>query len=407
MIRSANLTLSVSRNAGGLFDGVRRLVQSQTSAGMDSRVFAIKDDFTEADSAAWEPIKVQTFPPSWPRQLGYSPSFLKELAVYEPDVAHTHGIWVYPSSATNRYCRKTRTPYIISPHGMLDGWAVNNSRWKKAVAHFLYEGAHLREARCLRALCEAEARAIRELGLSNDIAIIPNGIDFPTGLPDSPAPWSGVVGPGQKVILFLARLHAKKGLVNLINAWAASRLSESSEWVLAIAGWDQGGHEQELKQLAGESGIVWTDIRPKSTPRPPSSSRPPSIVFLGPQFGGAKAACYHYSDAFILPSFSEGVPMTVLEAWTRSKPVLITPQCNLPEGFAAGAAMKVDPAVKSLTGGLIGFSQLSDEERIAMGRRGYALASQKFVWPRIADQMKEVYMWMLGGGQRPACMADF
>ena len=99
--------------------------------------------------------------------------------------------------------------------------------------------------------------------------------------------------------------------------------------------------------------------------------------------------------------------MTVLEAWVHSKPVLMTPQCNLPEGFTSGAALKVDPTVKSLTDELNRFWRMSDIERAIMGNRGYALAAERFVWPRIAEQMKELYEWMLGGGLRPACLTDF
>jgi poly(glycerol-phosphate) alpha-glucosyltransferase len=388
---------------------------------MEVRVFGVRDEFTDADIPAWQPVPVSAFQPTWPERFGYSPRFLEELIAFQPDITHTHGIWVYTSIATNRYSRRKQSPYLISTHGMLDRWAIQNSRFKKAIAHFLYEGAHLRGARCLRALCEAEARAIRELRLSNDIAIIPNGVDIPEignrkseiGNP----PWEGLIEPGQKVLLYLGRMHPKKGLANLIKAWAELKKNRNSEignqksdWVLAIAGWDQGGHEAELKSLAAELGLSFSDVRSQKSEDSDriSDLRPPtSVVFLGPQFGDAKAACYHYSDAFILPSFSEGVPMAVLEAWVNSKPVLMTPQCNLPEGFSSSAALKMEPTVESVTNGLNEFWRMTDAERTAMGTRGYALAAGRFVWPRIAEQMKELYEWMLGGGSRPACLADF
>src|SRR4030095_3065150 len=116
----------------------------------------------------------------------------------------------------------------------------------------------------------------------------------------------------------------KKGLVNLLRAWAKVARSQSSDfcppssdWVLALAGWDQGGHEAELKQLATELGIPWADVRERGKGGAISafSFQNFSILFLGPQFNEAKAACYAACDAFILPSFSEGLPMVVLEAW--------------------------------------------------------------------------------------------
>jgi poly(glycerol-phosphate) alpha-glucosyltransferase len=179
LIKTANITGPVSRKAGGLFESVRRLVQSLAETGMDVRVLGIQDEFTAADLAAWSPVSVSAFKPTWPARFGYSPEFLEELAEFAPDLTHTHGIWLYPSVVTNRYSRREGTPYMISAHGMLDPWAIRHSRWKKLIAYFIFEKAHLRGASCLRALCEAEARAMRQVGLRNPIAIIPNGIDLP------------------------------------------------------------------------------------------------------------------------------------------------------------------------------------------------------------------------------------
>lgn len=447
MIRTANLTLSLSRNAGGLFEGVRRLVQSLVQAGTEEFVFGVQDEFTAADLSAWQPVVASAFKPTWPGKFGYSPRFLEELLALKPDLTHTHGIWGYPSVAATRYSRRNQSPYLISTHGMLDHWAIQNSRWKKAVAYFLYERAHLRGARCLRALCAAEAHAIRELRLRNDIAIIPNGIDLPEIGNHPPTqscgatwnsevgnpPWEGVIEPGQKVLLYLGRMHPKKGLANLLLAWAKaqnsqlSTLSSQPPWVLALAGWDQGGHEDELKRLCDELGLSFSDVRDqKSDTREERGKQKTdsknefqlsafknvrqaqwSVVFLGPQFNEARAACYHYCDAFILPSFSEGLPMVVLEAWANSKPVLMTPQCNLPEGFSSGAAIRIEPNAESIAQGLRTLFQSSISELQSTGSHGRALAAERFAWPRIAEQMKELYEWMLGGGPRPACLADF
>ncbi len=429
MIRTANLTASVSRNAGGLFESMRRLLQSLIKTGMDASVFGLRDEFTDADIEAWQPAAVRAFNPVWLGKFGYSPHFLEELTAYKPDITHTHGVWVYTSVATSVYCRKTRSPYLVSAHGMLDSWALSHSRWKKAIAHFLFEGRHLRGARCLRALCEAEARAMRQIGLTNEIAIIPNGIDPSTGTPPAPPCWEGIVEPETKILLYLGRIHPKKGLANLLRAWSLAINDaplNGGAWALAIAGWDQGGHEGELKRLATEIGINWIALngpdrnlgngqrqsdgrRSAFDDKSPFGNRQSkaSVIFLGPQFNQAKAACYHHCDAFILPSLSEGVPMVVLEAWANAKPVLMTAQCNLPEGFAAGAALKIEPCVQSITDGLNQFWRMSDRDIKALSERAKSLAAERFSWPRIAGETKAVYEWMLGGGTKPDCLADF
>jgi poly(glycerol-phosphate) alpha-glucosyltransferase len=334
------------------------------------------------------------------KAIGYAPGLAAALENFAPDVCHTHGLWLYPSVAAKNYSRKHRQPYLVSPHGMLDPWALKNSRWKKRIAWMLFEHAHLRGAHCLRALCASEADSIRQLGLGNEIAIIPNGIDLPTASPASSPPWAGLVEPGKKVLLYLSRIHPKKGLVNLLKAWATVQKSKS-DWVLAIAGWDQGGHEAELKRLCAELKILFTDVREPAT----SNQQPATVLFLGPQFNTAKSACYHHCDAFILPSFSEGLPMVVLEAWANTKPVVMTAECNLPEGFQAGAALKIEPTKSRVAAGLNELFRMSEAERVAMGGRGRELVVARFTWPRIAQQVEEVYAWMLGGGAKPGCIS--
>jgi poly(glycerol-phosphate) alpha-glucosyltransferase len=402
MIKSAHLTASVSRKAGGLFDAVSRLVQSQREQGMDVKVFGLRDEFTDADLKTWSPVPVTVFKPSWPNVIGCSPEFLEELNAFAPDISHTHGLWLYPSVAAKNYSRKNNRPYLISPHGMLDPWALKNSRWKKLIAWSLFERGHLRGARCFRALCASEAQSIRRLQLKNDIAVIPNGIDLPVDSAPSAPPWKDFVEPGKKVLLFLSRIHPKKGLVNLLKAWAKNQKPE--EWVLAIAGWDQGGHEAELKQLATELELAWMDIREREKISNPKI--PCAVIFLGPQFNASKASCYHHCDAFVLPSFSEGLPMVVLEAWANSKPVIMTPECNLPEGFLAGAALKSEATEASLISGLNELQRMTDAERMAMGNRARDLVVQKFTWPKIGNQLQAVQEWILGGGTKPDCVLD-
>jgi glycosyltransferase involved in cell wall biosynthesis len=286
---------------------------------------------------------------------------------------------------------------------MLDRWALNNSKWKKRVAAFLYEDRHLHEAACIRALCDSEAESIRAYGLRNPICVIPNGVE----LPEKVGNWKFEIGnsklgfaEGRKVLLYLGRLHPKKNLAALLKGWAEIRKSKveggkSEQWLLAVVGWDQGGHEDELKRLAGELGLSFAAAGTAA------STALTSVAFLGPQFGADKDACYRVCDAFILPSLSEGLPMTVLEAWAYAKPVLITPECNLPEGFAAGAALRIGTNANEIADGLKQLFEMNDGDRKAIGERGRALVAEKFSWPQIGEQMRAVYEWVLGGGAPP------
>jgi len=180
-------------------------------------------------------------------------------------------------------------------------------------------------------------------------------------------------------------LHSLKGLRNLIEAWGTVR-KEAADWRLTLAGWNQNHHRAELERLADQ-----LEVRS-------------SIDFLGPQFGDDKDRCFSSASAFILPSKSEGLPVSVLEAWSRELPVLMTRECNLPEGVAAGAAIMMEPETNSIAAALRRLFALTDADREAMGRNGRRLVEERFQWQRIGETMTQVYDWILGHEPRPDCV---
>jgi poly(glycerol-phosphate) alpha-glucosyltransferase len=128
------------------------------------------------------------------------------------------------------------------------------------------------------------------------------------------------------------------------------------------------------------------------------------VHFIGPMYGQEKEAAFSHADAFVLPSYSEGLPMAVLEAWSYRLPVLMTPECNIPEGFAKDAAVRIRPDPDSVTRGLQQLVAVPVHERTEMGERGRSLVEERFTWPRVAEQMHHVYRWMLGEAGQPDCV---
>ena len=389
-MKIACLIASVSRKAGGLHESVRRLCQSLNSQpGTEVHVLGMVDEHTYEDVSSWAPVRTHVFPVSGPRDFGYAPHLKEKLFELDADILLTHGLWMYPTMVALAWHRRTRRPFVIHPHGMLDPWAVNNSYWKKRIAGFFHENAGLRKAACLRALCPSEADSVRAYGLRNPICVIPNGMDLPGESATQNPPWGGKITVGRKTLLYLGRIHPKKGLRPLLHAWALlrkRRSTQTEDWDLIIAGWNQNGHEQELNNLAGQLGIA------------------ASVHFPGPQFGYAKAAAYHHADAFVLPSLSEGLPMVVLEAWAHRLPVVMTPQCHLPEGFEAGAAICTEPEVASIVQALEILFSMDQMERIRMGHRGHQLVAERFAWSEIGTKMHEVCQWLLGEADPPDCL---
>lgn len=391
-MKVAYLMASVSRHATGRFVSVRRLAQTLVEQGaVEVEVLGLEDEYTAEDRAHWAPLRPRSFPA---RRLGpwrWSPQLASALEGCNADLLHTQELWTYPAVAALRWSARTGKPYLVSLRGMLDAWALRHSRWKKLIAGRLFANRHLRRAACLHAIAEAEIQAARAYGLRNPVCLVPNGADLPPSTPPAAPPrWAGHwPEEGRKVLLFLSRIHPKKGLPNLLSAWQlvkARGAPGSRDWGLVIAGWDEQGHEGRLKRQARALGLEQ------------------EVFFSGPLDGEDKAAALCHAAALVLPSFSEGLPMAVLEAWSYGLPVVMTPQCNLPEGFAAGAALRVEAAPEALARGLGELFAMSNAQRRELGARGRALVEHRFCWPRLAEQMRSVYAWVLGGGAAPECV---
>jgi poly(glycerol-phosphate) alpha-glucosyltransferase len=380
----------ISRRAGGLMECVQnlsRFLENEHDIHVD--VISVEDEFSTEDRARWGDLSLHLVAPKYAR-FRYAPELSHQLASLTPDLVHTHGIWTYLSVATVRWSKSsdriTPRPYLVSTHGMLDPWALHNSRWKKIIAALVFERRHLENAACIHAVNQAEAAAIRAFGLGNPICVIPNGVEVRESTPaDRMPPWAAHVVGGRKVLLYLGRLHPKKGLSILLRGWKEASKCEKG-WLLVIAGWDQGGHRSELKQLARELKI--TD----------------SVQFAGPLFGEERETAYQNADAFVLPSLSEGQPLVVLEAWSHGRPVLMTPECKLSEGFEKRAAIQMNTTVKGAAEGLRMLFALDEPALQEMGGRGRDLVIANFSWSQIASQMFAVYNWLIGRAAAPDCM---
>ena len=378
---------SMSRQSGGILGATSPLLQELQRQGKRSTVFSVIDEDSSRDLVNWETLSVRLFKRVGARAFGYCPSMSRALMQSNLDLVHTHGLWLYTSVAVMKWSRISGKPYIVSPHGMLDQWALRNSRFKKKVASILFENRHLKNASCIHALNVEEYDAVRRYGLTNPVAIIPNGVTLPSlKVTSSKAPWSDVVDPSSKVLLFLGRIHPKKGLEALISAWAKATPVLLQDWHLIIAGWDDGGHLETLKLLVSTLNVS------------------DSVSFVGALYGEEKRNAFQLASGFILPSSSEGLPIAVLEAWSYQVPVLMTKHCNLPEGFAEGAAIEIGTSSNEIVEGLISLSNHSGSDLHSIGILGRKLVAAKFSWTSISQQINSVYTWVSHGTDMPECV---
>ncbi len=373
------LSGSRSSAAGGIFEVERAIAdQLRNRHNLIVEAGGLYDDGIERDAIAWGSTPVHCFPIVGPKSFGYSPGLRKWMLESDHDLLHLHNLWMYTSVIAQLWSSKKKRPYIVSPHGMLDPWALKNSGWKKRLVELMYERRMLRDATVIHAFHDKDVGDYRNYGLVNPIAVIPNGVSLPRIRPKRLA--------CQKRLLFLGRIHPKKGLIELIEAWKAISVERDTDWKLAIAGWGDDHYITELKNRISSLGLG------------------SSIEFLGPIYGESKQDAFESASGFILPSRSEGLPMAVLEAWSYSVPVLMTDMCNLPQGFQASAAIRITHTVQGIQEGLRTFLCLSDEERIRIGCNGRTLVEEQFTWESVADRFLSVYQWMLGATAPPSCL---
>jgi glycosyltransferase involved in cell wall biosynthesis len=375
-MKIAVIVAGIGPSAGGLYYSVHALSRGVANAGDIVEVFAM-GTYTSAVFKHWAPLVPQTFPVVGPQAYRYAPGMREAVESFRPDVIHVHGLWMYSSWVALKVAGKLDCPLVLSPRGMLDSWALQNSAWKKKIMSLLQENRFLRRVDCFHALNQSELGSIRALGHQQPICVLPNGTDLPSVSDLS----SREEGKSKKRLIFIGRIHPKKGIPNLLEAWAKLQNANAStlkEWALEIYGWDDGNHLEGYRKLADQLGIC------------------ESVTWPGSIYGADKAEVLREADAFILPSFSEGLPMSVVEAWGYGLPVLMTQACNLPEGFSTGAAIEMHTTIQGTTQGLQTLMELSEEDRLTMGLRGRELAASKFTWSKQVALLRTAYKWLTG-----------
>jgi len=300
----------------------------------------------------------------------------------QPAILHDHGVWMPCNHHVAVMARKTGIPLVIHPRGMLEPWALQHRGWKKRVALRLYQNRNLETVELFFATSELEAENIRQLGFRQPIAVIPNGVDV-LGSQSIRAFQAGAE-KGQRIALFLSRIHPKKGLLNLVEAWADVR---PTNWRLCLAGPDENGHLSEVMRRVQVLGLG------------------ESVEYVGEVEGDTKAALYESADLFILPSFSENFGVVVAEALAYGVPV-ITTRGTPWEGLTSNnCGWWVDPTVQALAITMRDAMSMDSEKLRIMGAKG-RVYSGEFNWANIGQQTVDAYKWVLGQGSKPGCVFD-
>jgi glycosyltransferase involved in cell wall biosynthesis len=310
--------------------------------------------------------------------LRYSSGLARALHELAPraDVIHNHGLWLMPNVDAGRAALFARKPFIVAPRGMLAPAALAFSRLKKRVVWAMLQGEVVRRAACIHATSEQEHDEIRDFGLNNPVAIVPNGIDLPES---GRRPTSSTTA--NRVLLSLGRIHPKKGLDRLVRAWARVEAAHP-DWRLRIVGPDELGHARELVTLASELKVQRVSVEKSVS-------------------GDAKVAAYQQADIFVLPTLNENFAITVAEALAAGTPVIATKGAPWRALQSERCGWWIDHGVEPLVAALASAMLMKRETLQAMGAKGRAWMARDFSWDRVARNMLDVYRWVAAGGEPP------
>ena len=279
-------------------------------------------------------------------------------------IVHDNGVWLPFNYTVCSVARSCGIPYLVTTRGMLEPWCLRHHYLKKKLAWWLYQKRLLQGAACLHATGESEAQQLKELGLTPDVLNIPNGVT----IPQKRAP----LKESSKNVLYLSRLHPKKGIEMLLEAWADLK---PTGWNLKLAGSGEPAYVESLKSHSRQLGV--------------------GVQWLGELDDQAKWNAYHEADFFVLPTYSENFGIVVAEALASGTPVITTNQTPWLDLEMKGCGFCVSPEFKAIRHSIATMLETSHETRLAMGGRGRGWMASDYSWSSIASGFLGFYSKMI------------
>ena len=295
------------------------------------------------------------------------------------DVFHINGLWELFVHKMVLLATKEKIPYILSPHGMLEEWSLNQGKIKKKIALLLFQKKDLSRSACIHVTAHSEMESVRRLGLNNPVAIIPNGIDV------SIFPKEDIkVTKNKKILLFLSRIHPKKGIEILIEAWEKLEHPKKENWQIKIIGNGDDAYIESLKERILEKNLS------------------NEIIILPPIFdANKKIEAFRGADLFVLPTFSENFGIVIAEALASYTPVITTKGAPWKDLNEKNCGWWIDIGVNPLKNTLLEVLSVDEEVLKKMGRNGRELIEKQYSIEMVAEKTFEMYEWVVNKGKKP------
>lgn len=376
MIRRVALALpTISPLGGGVAEAARLHVKALASAGFEEiTVHTLDDRMDKVDPKQWEAAKLHQHRVVGPVSYSLAPGMVSSLMRAKPDIVHVHGVWQFHCAAVHVWSMLAGKPYVVSPHGMLEPWIRARSPGLKRAVSALYQNRFLGRASGFHLLTDKEGADVAEFLHGQPAPVVPNFAE-PYASDGRKPGWWKTGHEGRAIYLFLGRLHEKKGVMELMDAWA--RLSAEDAGfrdgsALVFCGWNDGidGFDTRVAALDRQFG---------------------NVLFAGPQYGPDKNRSMGVAKYFLLPSKSEGLPMAILEAWAAGVPALMSPECNLDIGFERGAAFRTGFTADTIYPSLKAAHGLSREAWSDASAKARALVAEKYSEGSVRDGLTWLY----------------
>lgn len=354
---------TIAKKNGGPSRSSQGLIQALNGAGAEAYLLscAVGDE-------PWLMNRARFLAPTEPGLSALKTFLIQTIQRLQPELIHLHGIWRPENHIAVKVAQSFKIPYLFSPRGMLDPWALRQKWWKKMPAWGLYQYWDLKGACAFHATADLEAGNIRKKGFKQPVIVCQNGVAVPETLPQR-TPGAGT----PKTALFLSRLHPGKGLMRLAEAWGRIR---PQGWRMRVVGFDGYGEKARVTERLNELGISdW--------------------VFEEPMDDNRKWHAFVDADLFIHPSASENFGISIAEALFSGLPVITTKGAPWAELQTRDCGWWIDIGVEPLAEALREATALPDDVRQAMGQRGHRLIVDKYTWPSIGNQMAQAYKHLL------------
>ena len=362
---------SLDLSSGGPSRSVPMLVKGLAELGVDITLMTVKSENMNTHALEGTTAKLKVLTPSFSKK-----EIAKYLADERFDLIQIQSMWDLPYHKVMVEARRLGIPYIVTPRGMLEPWSLSQKKWKKKLAWWFYQRNDVQKSVCVFTTAKMEAEHVSNLGITTCKVVIPNGIETDA------YPCKSSVEGVKKQVLFLSRVHVKKGIELLFEAWKRLH-SDYVDWQLLVIGNGEAEYIHSLENRVESLGLK------------------DSIKILPPVFGEAKIKVYQESALFCLPSFSENFGMVIAEAMSCGTPVITTTNCPWEILNETNTGWCVDLSVDNLECTLREAMGMDANALYDMGQKAGKLIFDNFDYRSVTRKTLRLYEWLLNSGEKP------